>query len=103
MTEFVWTFNGYRVCKRKRAAVDSDRSGKHRVWSFTDAVYETELEAVQAAFDAASSLRDKLERDTNNAQKVVHKWFLRRKKLKTLLAESARDMRADMLGENGNG
>ncbi len=104
MSEFVWTWNGYRICKRKRGSLANDQAtypAHHPVHGHR--AFDTELEAVDAAYRDHTANAKRLQSSADAAVRLAHKWFLRRKKMKTFLAEAARDMKADMYGENGNG
>ncbi len=85
MSDKVWTWNGYRLCKRKRGALEKDQAASpiYHIAQNTR-VFDTELEAVEFAFQEHVKTRDEADKAAHAAQKVVHKWFLRRKKLKEI-------------------
>ncbi len=83
MDDMIWQWDGYCIRKRSRAAVEKDIADDHaRGMKRRRYAFDSELAAVEAGFEHYRLERDAADRAAFAAQKIVRKWFLRRKKLK---------------------
>ena len=82
MSEYVWTWNGYRVCKRSRKEVEKEQSDKRRVFPFQSKVFDSEVEAVGAALDDKIKEFDRAESAFRYADAARSRWAKRWNKLR---------------------
>ena len=83
MSEHVWTWDGFRVCKRIRKAVDKEQNDKRRVFPFRAKVFDSEIDAVRAALDDKIKELHRAELSFRNADEARVRWATRWNKLRS--------------------
>ncbi len=100
MDDMIWQWDGYCIRKRPRAAVEKDiaddekRGMKRRRYAF-----DSELAATEHAYRQHVENAERAITTANDAEKLAHKWFLRRKRLKNNIACAARELKRGEIRE----